>query len=501
MPTQPKIEFVVYSHPNLDFQGSRERVHEFIAQRLQSFGHLSVQFHPSRDGALKGLAMMPSGACDFLVLMDAMNPILDMDLMDGMVSRLSEERGAWALRVVGAVPGTQPELVVRGSSLERLQAASMNEDSIGVFRWGTQERFNNQFNLYKHKRLKMFLGLLGFLPDFASLSIKGFIQRLEHPETYTKLVTYFTEGELHHYEACPHCRGALDPLRSTTSQPMIGYLPNSKAAYFECLGCGLIVQSPILKGDALAGIYDAFDTQDFRKSHTNPFAFGGNKARMDFSRIERALPAAASTLDLGGGLGFFSRALKERFPRWEVTHAEFEHREDSELHAFGVKTQKLNFLKEDIQRATYDLITAWEVIEHIPYESLGAFLGNVQSGLKKGGFFVFSTPDYDSPTCRVYDFFSACVPFHPIVFRERWLNQYLRDLPGWGIFDVRYTSDLLDDADMWFSYCEKTAPTTETRSMATLLKEVFNSPQGAEVKKHLLSKGMGTEVIVTLQRL
>lgn len=276
------------------------------------------------------------------------------------------------------------------------------------------------------------------------------------------------------------------------SQPFCGYLPTNKPLYHECEECQLIVLSPYIEQNETYKIYDEFDKQDFVATLNNPYVAG--LPRCDFSDFSSKLPSHPRTLDLGGGMGMFSRFLKATNPSWKVTHSDFSIKRNTELEELDISTRALNFMKDSIGEECYDLITAWEVIEHIPYEELETALENIYNALPKGGIFMFSTPDFDSPLCKANDFFAICPPFHYLVFGKKWLENYFIK-SNWNIHSIRYCSDFLDDADMWFDYASQTAPSFQLRATSTVLKELLSKPEN---KQLLLDKGIGTEVIFTL---
>lgn len=111
-------------------------------------------------------------------------------------------------------------------------------------------------------------------------------------------------------------------------------------------------------------IYDKWDKQDFVASTNNPYT--SESVRCDFSRILSYLPKKVRSLDLGGGIGNFSRFLRATYPACDVTHSDFEIKANA---PDGVSSRTLDFTRNPIGCAKYDLITAWEVIEHVPYLS------------------------------------------------------------------------------------------------------------------------------------
>ena len=170
------------------------------------------------------------------------------------------------------------------------------------------------------------------------------------------------------------------------------------------------------------------------------------------------------------------------------------------LDAEGITSRVLNFLSQQIGHQEYDFITAWEVVEHIPFECLEAVFANVHTALRPGGLFRFSTPDFDAPLCQAYDFFNACPPFHLTVLSSFWLRNYFAQRPAWKLIEMKSNSDFLDDAVNWFEYGKKNCPEFQLRGLSAFLKRIFQSPHANELIRELLADGMGTEVVVTVQK-
>ncbi len=475
------VQVVIIKNQRLDFQESERKVSEFIQKRLEYFGFNKVSFI-EKDQLEVSIDKYIND--NFVIVVDIMNPILDIDLINKMLQCLSDSKMN-CITQEGAIPGTQVEYILAPGN------NSYSEKNI-MIRWNTQNEYNNQLNLYKYKRLKMFLYILNNLNDCHTFNITEFMQHLSEDELFEKLASFGEDIRIYTYEKCPHCSGELSALPMTMSQPFCGYLPTNRPLYHECAECGLVVMSPFVDGKETFKIYDNFDKQDFVVSLNNPYHKGA--IRCDFSSFEKNIPKNARTLDLGGGMGMFSKYLKETYPDWKVTHSDFEIKRNVDLEKLNIVTRSLNFIEESIGDESYDFITAWEVIEHIPYEKLDTVLNNIYKSLSKGGVFMFSTPDFDSPLCRSNDFFAVCPPFHYLVFGKKWLEKYFEG-EMWEIKSTRYCSDFLDDSNMWYDYVQNTAPSFQQKSTGKILKLLLSKDEN---KKLLLDNGMGTEIIFVL---
>lgn len=99
-------------------------------------------------------------------------------------------------------------------------------------------------------------------------------------------------------------------------------------------------------------------------------------------------------LDVGCGLGFFVRAVEQQKPNWQVSGYEMAEpavkfaRETNQLeNIFSGAVQNSN-----IPLNSVDVITLWDVIEHIPYPQ--PLLNYLCSILKPGGFLFLQTPNF-----------------------------------------------------------------------------------------------------------
>src|SRR5690606_24173249 len=91
---------------------------------------------------------------------------------------------------------------------------------------------------------------------------------------------------------------------------------------------------------------------------------------------------------------------------------------------------------EDGKLMRFDLITAWEVLEHVPEERLPALIQNVHVHLAKGGLFIASIP-FDREDGSVNG-----EPWHVTWRPRRWWDELFRT---WGFIQRAEVLDLVKD--------------------------------------------------------
>ena len=129
--------------------------------------------------------------------------------------------------------------------------------------------------------------------------------------------------------------------------------------------------------------------------------------------IEQLLKKKCKTLDLGcsgGGLvyDFFVRghdsygiegsdfSLKHQRAQWAII--------PDRLFTADI-TKPFSFVNQSHENQKFDVITAWEVLEHLPVDLLPGFLDNIKKNLEIGGIFVASVAqfeDFNHETGAVY---------------------------------------------------------------------------------------------------
>jgi ubiquinone/menaquinone biosynthesis C-methylase UbiE len=128
------------------------------------------------------------------------------------------------------------------------------------------------------------------------------------------------------------------------------------------------------------------------------------KASLRFVDIQNSINSK-TILDLGCGFGWFEKFSIENNCKeiigLDVVDTDFE------LIKENLKSEKLKLVvgtanKLNFKDKYFDTVTAWEVIEHIPYGTEKDMLLEIERVLKKGGILYLSTP-FSNPVSNVLD--------------------------------------------------------------------------------------------------
>jgi 2-polyprenyl-3-methyl-5-hydroxy-6-metoxy-1,4-benzoquinol methylase len=114
-------------------------------------------------------------------------------------------------------------------------------------------------------------------------------------------------------------------------------------------------------------------------------------------RLERFVQPGR-LLDIGCATGFLLAEAQTR--GWQVQGMDVSHFAISYVRdRFGFDVQQGDLLELDYPPNSYDLITLWDVIEHVPDPK--AYVTRIAELLKPGGVFALATPDIDSIPAKI----------------------------------------------------------------------------------------------------
>lgn len=173
--------------------------------------------------------------------------------------------------------------------------------------------------------------------------------------------------------------------------------------FVRCTTCGLVYQWPQLPWDELKRYYEGDYVSYAGVVQDEPTRLRRMIKRVGTLKqrwyIERFCKQG-NLLDVGCGTGVFLAEM-QLSGRWQLTGLEPTH--DAALYVrqrLGIPVIETPFEQADLPPASQDLITMWHVLEHMM--SPVAALEKAWELLKPGGYLIFSIPNYESLSRRVF---------------------------------------------------------------------------------------------------
>lgn len=178
---------------------------------------------------------------------------------------------------------------------------------------------------------------------------------------------------------------------------------------FTCKDCGLVYVTPRLRADVLADVYN----EEYWKSDNPKLRGYADYARESklylktfrkrMALVSRYLPAQGKVLDVGCAAGYFLRVVHEQghdVQGVEVSSAiakeAIANLGEARIHVGTLDEARLC---KPYQPASFDLITLWDVIEHVPNPQ--ALLRSVRELLKPSGTLLLETQNVASRWARL----------------------------------------------------------------------------------------------------
>lgn len=167
----------------------------------------------------------------------------------------------------------------------------------------------------------------------------------------------------------------------------------------QCRACGLVYVSPRPDPHELAQLYgEAYFNND--NSGTVGYSnYIGDEANIRktfqrrLNRIQRFTDGPGRLLDVGCAAGFFLSEAQEQ--GWQVQGLDVSaFAANYTQERFGISARHGSLLDLDFGDQRFDLVTMWDVIEHVPDPA--ANIAKIAGMLEPGGLFALATPDVGS---------------------------------------------------------------------------------------------------------
>lgn len=220
------------------------------------------------------------------------------------------------------------------------------------------------------------------------------------------------------------------------------FCPENGLGLVQCVHCGLVYVSPRPEPHELYALYGEtyfHNDESGVVGYTNYLKDEANIRQTFAGRLKHLgrFIQPGQALDVGCAAGFFlDEAHKQGWlvQGLDVSNFAVEYVKQR----FGYDIRQGSLTEVDFPAEHYDLITMWDVIEHVPDPK--AYIERAAALLKSGGLFALATPDVDSLPARLTG--KRWVGYklseeHVYYFSIRTLSQML-EAAGFEVLDARH---------------------------------------------------------------
>ena len=208
------------------------------------------------------------------------------------------------------------------------------------------------------------------------------------------------------HSACPSCG-------ESKVKQLIAY---SKDYLHKCSRCGLVFSKVIPTIEELEQNYAGYKPTPLPKATRNRYE--------ELLKKFESFRKTNNLLDVGCGEGYFLLVAKEH--GWNVYGTEFQDRLIQKLTAEGVNMEKGYLNPSNYPNDHFDIVTSFEVIEHLSYPS--SEIDNITKVLRPKGLLYLTTPNFSSleraicgPRWKIINY-----PEHLIYFTPKTLHTLLK---------------------------------------------------------------------------
>ncbi len=334
------------------------------------------------------------------------------------------------------LPGTAVEYIAR---LPIKPAASPCENESNYLPSSLHRKYITSISIKRKKSLKVFIDLLKN-SYFSSLALHDILSYFSTSAGVRDVIRYGSEAQLAEQICCPVCNSlGSSYVYTSVGYPRVGFLHNFSDYYKRCQNCGHVFLS--YYPESMADCVNYYDLADSELSYEQD-SFEGLKSQTQLESssyydnfllsrdylINSILPVTGkrklSLLDIGAGQGDFLLLMRYSEAGSSLTLSGLDFKIsprvasdfkelDIDLFSGEIETYLATARRDNIR---YDVVTLFEVIEHIHPRLLIRLPSLVAEILNPGGKIILSTPDFESLGAQLTDFWAAYAPQHYSVF-------------------------------------------------------------------------------------
>ena len=442
-----------------------------------------------------------------LICFDLASPFFDEEALKTTIDYINNLDVDNKVIQTGLVGGTSARYICKLSDESKIE--DINNFKTSSLNFDTQSIYSTQLNLYKLKRQKIFKYLVNKFPNLKEISLVDFLEWCATDEGVKEILSYGEEVKLVEHTECPYCKSKNHKYFTQTSlHPVIGFLTADSKYYPQCTDCGLIYLRYTFANDELYKVYDEYETEINVRETTitdvtpeNTSHYENYIAAFEYVK-EKKLPIK-SVLDIGCGRCQFVTLARENYTDAKIKGIDFDIPPEfvNELTKKDIELEHVNFISNLSQEQNkYDLITMWEVIEHIPIDQLQDTIADVLNLLTENGVFIFSTPDFDDEYCRLFDFWASMPIHHVSVFSKTWLRDFFNN-SGATILDEMHESVAFKNGNGWASYASEFAKTEADKASYKVIQQLIDNKEALDIFNTQRRNDLkGSEIIMVVQK-
>ena len=235
---------------------------------------------------------------------------------------------------------------------------------------------------------------------------------------------------------CPNCAGgryhtlkaASYPENISRAEVLQAYSASSDHMLFDaivqCDRCALVYLNPRIRKDLIIESYTNAADPAFIAQNDQRIATFKKSLRHLAKRHGITPRTAPRVLDVGCAGGAFPKAAYDLgFDPIGVEPSKWLVEQGRNLYGLDLRSGLLQ--DQDLAEASFDLISLWDVIEHLP--DAHNVVRHIRRLLKPGGYFIINFPDYGSLARKLLgDKWPMLLSVHLIYFTKETITDFLR---------------------------------------------------------------------------
>lgn len=210
----------------------------------------------------------------------------------------------------------------------------------------------------------------------------------KHEASWIQFLSLLWNGPVIRLEVCPHCGSKEKKEIYPRLDYVMPFLLRSAPLYVKCSACDLVYLQymPVNPGD----YYDSSYAEKLCGNCNHPWY----ERAIDL--IKKLCRPQGRLLDVGGGTGNFAELVKEKCPGWEVTVLDIAADSLRVCRSRGFRTIEAAFTELPVGETGYDVVTMFEVVEHLPFDQFRNYCQRAYQVLAEEGLFILTTPNGNS---------------------------------------------------------------------------------------------------------